>query len=102
MQRRLSIGRAILNRPSLLLLDEPETGLDQHALSLLEEVLAEAGRAGRTVIMTTHDLHWGLKKGERVIILAEGRVVFDASKPVAEPAAIESAYEEFVARGARA
>ena len=101
MQRRLSIGRAILHRPSILLLDEPETGLDQHALSLLEEVLAEARSAGRTVIMTTHDLRWGLKKGERVIILADGRVVFDASKPVAEPAAIESAYEEFVARGAR-
>ncbi len=56
MQQRLSIGRAILHDPGLLLFDEPYTGLDQEACDMLDRLLREVARRGRTVVMTSHDL----------------------------------------------
>ncbi|NIO67559.1 MAG: heme ABC exporter ATP-binding protein CcmA, partial [Anaerolineae bacterium] len=74
MQQRLAIARAILHQPSILLLDEPDTGLDQHAAEMLHELLATVGTKGRTVLMTTHNLERGLSMGDRVAILAGGRI----------------------------
>ncbi len=56
MQQRLSIGRAVLHDPSVLLFDEPYTGLDQDACDMLDGVLRDVAMAGRTVVMTSHDL----------------------------------------------
>jgi heme exporter protein A len=80
MQQRLAIARAILHRPSVLLLDEPDTGLDQHAAEMLHELLATVGTKGRTVLMTTHNLGRGLSMGDRVAILTEGRIAYEADK----------------------
>jgi heme exporter protein A len=80
MQQRLAIARAILHRPSVLLLDEPDTGLDQHAAEMLHELLATVGTEGRTVLMTTHNLERGLSMGDRVAILAGGRIAYEADK----------------------
>jgi len=80
MQQRLAIARAILHRPSVLLLDEPDTGLDQHAAEMLHELLATVGTQGRTVLMTTHNLERGLSMGDRVAILAGGRIAYEADK----------------------
>jgi heme exporter protein A len=80
MQQRLAIARAILHRPSVLLLDEPDTGLDQHAAEMLHELLATVGTQGRTVLMTTHSLERGLSMGDRVAILAGGRIAYGADK----------------------
>lgn len=80
MQQRLAIARAILHQPSVLLLDEPDTGLDQHAAEMLHELLATVGTKGRTVLMTTHNLEWGLSMGDRVAILAGGRIAYEADK----------------------
>jgi heme exporter protein A len=80
MQQRLAIARAILHRPSVLLLDEPDTGLDQHAAEMLHELLATVGTQGRTVLMTTHNLERGLSMGDRVAILAGGRIAYGADK----------------------
>lgn len=82
MQQRLAIARAILHRPSVLLLDEPDTGLDQHAAEMLHELLATVGTQGRTVLMTTHNLERGLSMGDRVAILAGGRIAYEADKDV--------------------
>jgi heme exporter protein A len=82
MQQRLAIARAILHRPSVLLLDEPDTGLDQHAAGMLHELLATVGTQGRTVLMTTHNLERGLSMGDRVAILARGRIAYEADKDV--------------------
>ena len=52
MQQRLSLARATLHRPALLLLDEPTSSLDSEGIGVLHEVLAEGGR---TVVIATHD-----------------------------------------------
>ena len=56
MQQRLAIGRAVLHDPDVVLFDEPYTGLDQDASSMLDEVLKTVAAQGRTVVMTSHDL----------------------------------------------
>ena len=78
MQQRLAIARAILHDPAVLLLDEPYTGLDQDAAGLLDELLREVAVAGRTVIMTTHDLQRGHALSDRIAILSRGKIAFNA------------------------
>ena len=77
MQQRLSVARALLHDPELLLLDEPYTGLDQHASRVLAEVLEGLRDGNRTVIMTTHNLQEGLAGCDRAAILVDGEFVFD-------------------------
>ena len=94
MQQRLAIARAVLHRPSLMLLDEPYTGLDQDAAARLEAVMSSVGTEGRTVVMTTHDLERGLAVADRVVILAKGRVVFEANRDELDTAAFKEAYRQ--------
>jgi heme exporter protein A len=95
MQQRLAIARAVLHRPSLMLLDEPYTGLDQDAAARLEEVMSAVGTEGRTVVMTTHDLERGLAVADHVVILAKGRVVFEAQRAELDGAAFREAYRQY-------
>ncbi len=78
MQQRLAIGRAILHQPSLLLLDEPDSGLDREGMRVLERILEYHIVDGGTVLMTTHDLRFGLSSGDRVFLLENGRLTLDA------------------------
>jgi heme exporter protein A len=94
MQQRLAIARAVLHRPSLMLLDEPYTGLDQDAAARLETVMSTVGTEGRTVVMTTHDLERGLAVADRVVILAKGRVAFEANRLDLDTAAFKEAYRQ--------
>lgn len=80
MQQRLSIARALLHDPALLLLDEPYTGLDQHAAEVLREVLLTLVGRSRTVLMTTHNLERGLEICDRAAILVNGRIAYQADK----------------------
>jgi ABC-type multidrug transport system ATPase subunit len=80
MQQRLAIARAILHNPPILLLDEPDTGLDQHAADMLSSLLSAVGANQRTVLMTTHNLERGLSLGQRLVILAKGQIAFDAPR----------------------
>jgi heme exporter protein A len=80
MQQRLAIARAILHNPPILLLDEPDTGLDQHAADMLGSLLSAVGATQRTVLMTTHNLERGLVLGQRLVILARGQIAFDAPR----------------------
>jgi ABC-type multidrug transport system ATPase subunit len=75
MKQRLSIARAILHEPTILLLDEPYTGLDQRARDVLDEVLF-TNAEGKTIIMTTHNIE-RLNLSERIAILSKGRIVYD-------------------------
>jgi heme exporter protein A len=95
MQQRLAIARAVLHRPALMLLDEPYTGLDQDAAARLEAVMSSVGTEGRTVLMTTHDLERGLAVADRVVILAKGRVVFEAHRSDLNTAAFLEAYRQY-------
>ena len=73
MLQRLSIARAVVHDPSVLFLDEPFTGLDQHATKVFQEQLASLHTKKRTVIMTTHDLARGLETCDRVAIQVRGK-----------------------------
>ena len=95
MQQRLAIARAVLHRPSLMLLDEPYTGLDQDAAARLEAVMSSVGTEGRTVVMTTHDLERGLAVADRVVILTKGRVVFEAQRTELDASAFRDAYRQY-------
>lgn len=79
MQKRAAIARAILHQPDVLLLDEPEAGLDSDSRRMLGELLAEWTAGGRSAILTTHDVDLGLAWGNRAAVLAGGRVTFPSS-----------------------
>ena len=78
MQQRLAIGRAILHDPDVMLFDEPYTGLDQDASSVLDDILQSVAGQGRTVVMTSHDLSRVEALATRFDILSRG--VIAASK----------------------
>lgn len=94
MQQRLSIARALLHAPDVLLLDEPYTGLDQDAGHTLDELLAQAHAAGHTIIMTTHELDRAARIASRVLILQRGAVGYDAPAVHLTPAALAAQYAE--------
>lgn len=75
MTQRLTLARATLHEPDVLLLDEPYTGLDQEASQLLDDLLRREQARGRTILMITHDLTHGLNLCERIAILSRGKVV---------------------------
>jgi heme exporter protein A len=75
MVQRLTIARATLHQPEVLLLDEPYTGLDQDAAHLLDDLLRREKAHGRTILMITHDLVHGLDLCDRVAILNRGKIV---------------------------
>jgi heme exporter protein A len=85
-QQRVTIARALLHDPPVLLLDEPDTGLDVAAFGLLEELIRH-----HTVVMTTHDLAHGLRLGTRVGVLSRGRLVHEQTgvSPADAPALSE-------------
>ena len=76
LQQRVSLARAMLHDPQLLLLDEPDTGLDLSARQSLQDVLHSSG-SGLTAVIATHDIDFGLTLGNRTIVLESGRVVRD-------------------------
>jgi heme exporter protein A len=94
MQQRLAIARAILHQPEILLLDEPYTGLDQSAAAMLDEVLHSVATAGRTVVMTTHDLARGLANCDRIAILARGKIAFEAGRDEVDQDGFRQVYEQ--------
>lgn len=75
MMQRLTLARATLHEPDVLLLDEPYTGLDQDASALLDDLLRRESANGRTILMITHDLVHGLNICDRVAILNRGKIV---------------------------
>lgn len=77
MLQRLTIARATLHEPDVLLLDEPYTGLDQAAVALLDDLLREQHGRGRTILMITHDLLHGLTICDRIAILHRGKIAAD-------------------------
>ncbi len=95
MQQRLSIARALLHDPRFLLLDEPETGLDQASLEMLSQVLRHSAQGQRTIIMTTHNLPRGLELGDEVAILAEGRIVYHEERTEKDIEAFAGTYARY-------
>ena len=80
MQQRLAIGRAVLHDPEIMLFDEPYTGLDQDASSMLDDVLKTVAAQGRTVVMTSHDLARAEDLATRFDILSRGVIATSATR----------------------
>lgn len=92
MLQRLAIARALVHDPAVMLLDEPFTGLDQHAAEILRRELARLSGERRTIVMITHNLSVGLKMSSRVAFMAAGRVRLDAPARGLDPAHVEELY----------
>ncbi|MEE9285698.1 MAG: heme ABC exporter ATP-binding protein CcmA [Dehalococcoidia bacterium] len=92
MQQRLAIARAILHDPDLLLMDEPDTGLDQEASARIGDFLEKEQGGRRTVILTTHNLRLGLQHCDRFVILAGGRAAHQGSHAGQDLAKLEELY----------
>lgn len=90
MLQRIALARAILHRPSILLFDEPDTGLDVASVKVLERILSEHCDTGGSLLMTTHDLRFGIRAASRVLIMARGRIEVDRPAAEIEPDEVES------------
>jgi ABC-type multidrug transport system ATPase subunit len=77
MVQRLALARALLTRPSLLLLDEPFTGLDRDGALALGAQLGALRDAGAIVVVVTHDLEAIADRTDHVAILRRGQLVFE-------------------------
>jgi heme ABC exporter ATP-binding subunit CcmA len=91
MAKRVALARALLHRPALLLLDEPETGLDAEGLRLLERLIGAVAQAGGTVVLSTHDLERGLRVADEALVLRRGRVALAAPAASLDVASLEAA-----------
>jgi heme exporter protein A len=92
MQQRLAIARATLHDPEVLLFDEPHTGLDQDASSMLDGVLREVAARGRTVVMTSHDLARSAGLASRIDILSKGVIAASVSGSQLDPIQLPELY----------
>ena len=79
MKRRLSLARALVNDPDLLLLDEPTTGLDPQARHLMWERLQQLVQQGKSILLTTHFMDEAERLCDRLIVLDHGRKMCEGS-----------------------
>ena len=95
MQQRLSLARALLHKPAILLFDEPAAALDPTGAKwLADELIAEQG-AGRLVVLVTHDLAAAAAVADHVVVLRRGKVALDRkSSPKFSPTEMRELYSE--------
>jgi lipooligosaccharide transport system ATP-binding protein len=79
MKRRLTIARALINDPQLVILDEPTTGLDPQARHLLWDRLYRLKRSGVTLIITTHYMDEAEQLCDRLVVMDEGKIAAEGS-----------------------
>jgi heme exporter protein A len=122
--QRLAIARALLHDPLVLLLDEPDTGLDPQAAEMLHNTLAKLGDSqklsattrassaragdestalvetyGRTIVTITHSLERGLAIADRLVIMAAGRIVYEAPARGLASSEFRPLYDKYVGGG---
>ena len=79
MKRRLILARALVNRPELLVLDEPTTGLDPQARHLVWERLRDLKRSGVAMLLTTHYMEEAAQLCDRLLVMDHGRIVTEGT-----------------------
>lgn len=99
MRQRLALARALLHDPEVVLLDEPYTGLDPYAASVLRNVLSSLQDGHRTVVMVTHNLTQGLELASRVAIQVGGRFAWEGAREGIDVAGFERFYHQVVEDG---
>jgi heme exporter protein A len=77
MIQRIAIARAIIHEPKIMLLDEPHTGLDQGAITILNNVVLSMKEKGCTTLMVTHDFKQAAEICDRIIIVKNGKIADD-------------------------
>ena len=97
MQQRLAIGRAVLHNPDVMLFDEPYTGLDQDASSMLDDVLRSVAAEGRTVVMTSHDLARAEDLGTRFDVLSRGVITASITREALSGSNLLTLYKQALA-----
>jgi heme exporter protein A len=101
MQQRLSIARALLHEPDIMFLDEPYTGLDQHASRMLRGVLETLHTGERTIVLTTHNIEQGLEMCDEVSIQVLGKTVYRERIGAVDRATFEETYFTHVGKDYR-
>jgi heme ABC exporter ATP-binding subunit CcmA len=94
--QRLSWARALLYAPSLLLLDEPDTGLDQSGRELIDSFLAEHTDRGGSSLLITHQLERALQLSDHIVLLAAGRIVYRQETAQLTLEELQQHYQEVV------
>ena len=97
LQQRVSIARAMVHSPRLLLCDEPYTGLDDAGSAALTEVLIERREAGAALLLVTHNLAEGLALATQAAIMRRGRFVRHEARELLDPGSYQSHYRELAA-----
>jgi len=99
MTQRLSLARSLVHEPSIVFLDEPFSGLDPHAATMLRATLDRLRNDGRTLVTVTHDIPLGLEIADRWILLRGGRVAEEGASAGVDGAEFGST--RFLAAGRR-
>jgi lipooligosaccharide transport system ATP-binding protein len=79
MKRRLTLARALVNDPQLIVMDEPTTGLDPQARHLIWERLRQLTQQGKTLVLTTHFMEEAERLCRRLAIMDHGRIIAQGS-----------------------
>src|SRR5919109_4751237 len=79
-RQRVAIARALINRPTVLLADEPTGALDSRTGAYVLDLLAQLNREGQTILLVTHDARLANRHGRRVVRLRDGQVMADAPR----------------------
>ena len=98
MTQRVSIARALVHDPRVVLLDEPYSGLDPHAVEIFDELIGSV-RGDRTFVMVSHDLAKGFAMCTHALVLARGRVVTFAPKEQLDFDEFSALYRDTVGMG---
>jgi ABC-2 type transport system ATP-binding protein len=80
MQQKVQVAAAMVNKPRLLILDEPFSGLDPVNQKVLEDLVLEAAKSGSTVIFSTHVMQHAERLSDRLLLLARGKKVFEGTQ----------------------
>jgi len=102
MKRRLSLGRALINDPDLLILDEPTTGLDPQARHLMWERLQNLLQQGKAILLTTHFMDEAERLCDRLVVLDHGRKIAEGTPRTLIAEHLESDVVEVYGEGAAA
>ena len=74
LQKRFSIARALLHEPKILLMDEPDSGLDQESLDILDSIILDYSRTHHSVLITTHNIQRAIDLSNRIAIMSRGTI----------------------------